>query len=221
MKCTLVCSCGLLLEAEGEKLLIDGITADFPPFYPLPKADFQLILDEKPPYNDVKTLAFTHLHPDHYSSIGVRTVCEALPQMRVQIPEGGDFQTDVFSVTYHPISHTPVVEYMMIDHYAMLISAGGKTVYVTADAEPNAEMHRKVLAGRKVDAAFWNSQHLSYAEMRKVMSECIGKNYIYHMPADEQDKTGLCRKCQKNLERFADELQNVTVLGQYPSNVEI
>ena len=78
-----------------------------------------------------------------------------------------------------------------------------------------------VVNGRKVDAAFWNSQHLSYPEMRKVMAECVGHNYIYHLPADEEDKTGLRRKCRTNLQRFADELQNVTALEQYPSHIEI
>lgn len=221
MKCTLVCSCGLLLETSGEKLLIDGVTVNFPPFFPLPERDFSLLLEGKSPYYSVKTLVFTHLHPDHYSSVGVKQVCAAQPDVRVRIPDGGDFETDVFSVCFHPITHTPVPPHLMVPHYALLVSANGKTVYVTADAEPDAQKHRAILAGHKVDAAFWNSQHLSYPEMRKVMAECVGQNYIYHLPADDADKTGIRRKCRSNLERFANELQNVTALEHYPSEIEI
>ena len=99
----------------------------------------------------------------------------------------------------------------------LLVKCGGKKVYITADATPDAERHRMVLAGRRCDAAFWNGLHLSYVETRTLMREAAEKNYVYHVPVDPADTSGIRRKCERNMQRFASELAGVVVLDRYPA----
>ena len=89
------------------------------------------------------------------------------------------------------------------------------------DAAPDAEAHRRILNGRTADAAFWNSQYLSYPETRALLRGCAGVSYIYHMPVDDADVSGIRRKCERNMQRFGAELPNVRVLTHYPSILDI
>lgn len=226
MKITLVCSCGLFIEAQGSKLLIDGLNSPLAPFYELPQADFEAVLRGEAPYDGALALGFTHTHADHFCRDKLQRVLAARKDVTVFVPdacapEQGRVKFGAFTVEFYKFAHTPVPENLRCEHYVLLIEAEGKRVYVTADAAPEPERHREILAGRRCDAAFWNGQYLSHLETRALLREAAGKNYVYHIPLDPMDVSGICRKCERNMERFQKELERVTLLETYPSEIEL
>ena len=54
-----------------------------------------------------------------------------------------------------------------------------------------------------------------------LLHESAEKVLIYHMPDAENDHTGIGRKAARNLERFPDELREVTILDRYPTLLEL
>lgn len=226
MRITLVCNCGLLLDAGGQKLLIDAPNAPQAPYYELPAQELSRLIAKKPPYDGLLALGFTHTHPDHYCHSRVAQLQDARPDVAVfvpdaQTPDSGTVHMGCFTVEFHRLEHTPVPENLRCEHFVLLVQAEGKLVYITADAAPDAVLHRRILAGRVCDAAFWNGQYLSHAETRKLLQESAKKNYVYHVPVDPPDASGVRHKCMRNMERFSDELSGVTVLETYPSVLRI
>lgn len=222
MKITLVCSCGLLLESGGQKLLIDAPNALQAPFYEISDIDLQKLIAAQPPYDGALAFAFTHMHPDHFCRDKLRRVLDARPASKVVLldnaaPDAGKVQLGNFTIEFHRFAHMPVPANLMTEHFVLLVECGGETVYITADAAPDAERHREILAGQRCDAAFWNGLYLSYAQTRELMHEAAQKNYVYHVPVDPKDASGIRRKCERNMARFSQELTGVTVLSQYPS----
>ncbi len=224
MRITLVSSCGLVLEQDGSALLIDALNKQFRCYYGLPPEVFAKMLAGEPPYDAVCGVLFTHAHPDHYSASRaeqLRAACGApvfLPQPNT--PERLMMQLGPFTVECSRFPHIPVPGMAEALHAVYWISAAGKSIYVTADAQIDTERHRAILHGRRADAAFWNGQYLSHPETRELLLAAAVKNYIYHIPVDEKDVCGIRRKCERSMARFGAELPNVSLLEQYPSSLE-
>ena len=210
MKITLVSSCGLVLEQDGQTLLIDALNKQYRCYYGLPPETFVRMLSGEPPYDAVCGILFTHAHPDHYSASRtkqLRAACGAavvLPQP--DTPERLNVQLGPFAVECSRFPHIPVPGLEEIAHAVYWISAAGKSVYVTADAQIDTTRHRAILRGRRADAAFWNGQYLSHPETRELLLEAAEKNFIYHIPVDEKDACGIRRKCERNMARFGADL---------------
>ena len=60
MKITLVSSCGLVLEQDGQTLLIDALNKQYRCYYGLPPETFVRMLSGEPPYDAVCGILFTH-----------------------------------------------------------------------------------------------------------------------------------------------------------------
>ena len=226
MRATLLCSCGLLLESHGEKLLIDAPNGNFPPFYALPEDSVQRLAAGAGEFLGLRGMIFTHLHPDHYDAQRVETVLRAQPQLKIFLPDWNMpecvwLTIGRFRIECYRLAHTPVPQFPDAAHDVLLVSDGEKIVYLTADAAPDAENHWRLLNGRTVDASFWNSQYLSYPETRTLLQQCARQNYIYHMPEGELRASAIGRKCERNLQRYGAELPNVRVLTDYPTALEI
>ena len=219
MKITLICNCGLLFQSGQDAILIDGINRESLDFKVLPDAEYQKMLTGQPPYEVLPELFFSHRHSDHMDRKKVRALLEARGTSQIAAPAEGTRQAGCFTVTSVPFAHTPIPTGGEKAHYVLLVEAEGKLVYVAADADIDAEKHRRILNGRVADAAFWNGQYLSYPETRKLLRESAKKNYIYHNP--EGEDSGIVRKCLRNLERYPDETQTCTVLNQYPTVIEV
>lgn len=220
MRVRLVCSCGLLLSARGTSLLIDAPNGALTPFYRLPDAALRQLADE----TELCGLVFTHLHPDHYDAARAAQLMAARSGLALSLPTEAARQTiriGAFTVERHRIAHTPAPALGDCAHDVLLVSDGTQTVYLAADAMPDAAAHRAALNGRRVDAAFWNSQYLSYPETRALLCGCAGRSYIYHMPEGALMDSAIGRKCEKNLLRYGAELENVSVLTCYPAELEL
>ncbi len=214
MRITLVCNCGLLIEAGGAALLIDAPCGHLPPFGAFPEEALRKLLSAQPPYGRLAGLCFTHRHPDHYDAAAVARLCAARPEVPVLLPEGerGTFAAGAFTIEYAQIPHVPVPAELMLPHWALLVCGGGRALYITADAVPDADRHRAVLAGRTADAAFWNSQVLAHAETRALLNACARRNFIYHIPTDTPDPSGIRRKCDRDWSRYSAELPTTQLL---------
>lgn len=225
MKVRLVCSCGLLLSSRGTSVLVDAPNADFPPFYRFQAEEEARLLAANAPYDGLCGLIFTHLHPDHFDAARVKALMAARADVPVFAPDEAcasrTFSLGAFTVECHRFAHTPAPQFAALPHDVLLISDDEKTVYITSDAAPEIEKHREILRGRPIDAAFWNSQYLSYPQTRALLRECAAQNFIYHMPSGELGESAIGRKCEKNLLRYGAEVQNVRVLCRYPSEPTI
>ena len=180
MRITLVSSCGLVLEQDGSALLIDALNKQFRCYYGLPPEVFAKMLAGEPPYDAVCGVLFTHAHPDHYSASRteqLRAACGA-PVFLLQpnTPERLMMQLGPFTVECSRFPHIPVPGMAEAPHAVYWISAAGKSIYVTADAQIDTERHRAILHGRRADAAFWNGQYLSHPETRELLLEAAVKN---------------------------------------------
>lgn len=220
MKITLLCSCGLLLEHENSRILIDAPNGDFPPFYPLPDTTLDTLKQ-----GSLDGLFFTHLHPDHYDPARAAAMLAAHPDAvsflpGQDTPQTVSFTAGAFRVEAYRFAHTPAPQFPELAHFVLLVTAGEKTVYITADAAPDAARHRAILRTlRRPDAAFLNSQCLSYPELRTLLHEAVRQTFVYHMPVDVPDVSGIRRKCARNLARFGSELPNLRVLTEYPTTL--
>lgn len=220
MRITLLCNAGLALETERSMLLVDLPNLSMEPFYALPENEWRRICGKEAPYDKVCGFYFTHDHPDH---LDAKRLSE-YPDSAVKrfIPDNatsaGAIEIGDFLIEYCRFEHAPIPQ--APPHVVSLISSGGKSVYVAADAALECEKHREFLGGRKVDAAIWNSMYLSRADTRMLMADTAQQNYIYHMPL-KPDSGGIWKKCEKNLQRHGDELQTVTVMKEYPQQWDV
>ena len=223
MQLHLLCNAGFLLKAEEASLLVDAPNRTHPPFYTLPSQVWQEILDRRPPYDHVCGLWFSHNHPDHCDLDKARDYLTKWPDAFCFVPEEkhirGKGKAGPFEIEYQRVNHAPIP--MAPPHVVTWIKAGEKSVYFPSDAELNCEVHRNFLKNRKADVAIWNSMYLSKEDTRQLMTETAGRNFICHMPQQRPDEGGLWRKLEKNLERFGEELQNVTIVDHYPFKIEI
>lgn len=221
MKLTLLCNAGLALETSDSMLLVDLPNREFAPFFTLPEPVWERILARIPPYDKVCGFWFTHNHPDHCNWDKVHVYQNRWPQVPVFLPDDftqtGTVAMGSFRMEYQRMDHAPIPD--APPHVVTWLTAGGKSLYLAADAALDVNAHRAFLRGRRADAAVWNSMFLSRTDTRELLREVSSRNYIYHMPAEKPDITGLWRKVDLNFKRFADELDGVTVWDCYPSEV--
>lgn len=219
MQITLLCNAGLALEHENSVLLVDVLNGNTEPFCTLSNETWQEILNHTGSFENICGLYFTHEHTDHCDRSKVEDYISRWNQTPLFIPQESSIQGTLkmgpFVIHYARMDHAPM-DVPTPPHVVTWISAGGKSVYLAADAKLDAEAHRRFLNGRKADIAFWNSMYLSQAATRQLMKKAAQKNYIYHMPEDKPDHFGLWRKCEKNLQRYGTELDTVTVIDRYP-----
>lgn len=218
----LLCSCGLLISCGKDTVLVDAPNAPHRKFRTMDEASRIRFQNAQGEFSSLRGLVFTHTHPDHCDLAAAREFLRTHPRCGAFIPDydtadNGVLRFGQLQVEYMYLPHMDVPE-GMTKHYVLLISGGGKSVYVTADAHTDWQSHAAFLRGRHVDAAFWNPYYLGVPEMRDWMSTLeVGHNYIYHIPDDPQDESGVRRKAQRLIEQYGDTLRNSTLLYQYPS----
>lgn len=214
MTITLVCNCGLLIREGSSALLVDAPNGVFAAFAAFAQDALQSLISAQPPYDALCGVCFTHTHPDHFDADALARLRAARPDVPVLLPTGSDgvWTSGAFTVQYAALAHTPVAPELETAHQVLCIACGGKLVYVTADAAPDVARHRAILAGRVADAAFWNGQYLSHAQTRALLRAGARRNFVYHLPTDAADVSGIRRKAERNMARFAEELNTVTLL---------
>ena len=221
MKLTLVSSCGVLMESEGQKLLVDGVNEPCLTFQVFPEEDLTGIKNGAAPYDGLLALLFTHRHPDHYSEPRLSAIVTERPQLPILTPEDTasdnvSFRIGCFEIEAKTVAHTPVPGVECPKHMVYLITTPEGSVYFSADADIDVELQRRFLRGRIVDYGFFNGQYLSHPETRAFLGECFKHQLIYHIPVDKEDFTGIRRKADNNYERYSAELPSLLLLNRYP-----
>ena len=218
-----LCNAGLAITHEGQTLLIDLPNSDSAPFYQLPEETWDRILHREPPFSEVCGMVFTHCHEDHFCEEKVAEFMSRYGDIPCfwpdRFPEKGTLVCGPFVISYERMDHAPM-EGWIPPMVVLWIRAGEKSVYVSSDAKLDCDAHRRFLKGRMAHAAFWTSMYLSRPETRRLMHDAALRNYIYHMPAVQPEGYGIWKKCRSNLSRYEAELSTVTVMDQYPFEIE-
>lgn len=221
----LLCNTGLFLTYGSSSILIDALNSSIQSFQAIPSDTAGRIIRGQPPFTQVDGIFYSHLHPDHYDQHANQAFLRRHTGSPAFFPtaetaDHGILRAGAFTVEFQYMEHVPC-GYPWAKHYVFLISAGGVSVYLTADADPAPDRHLAFLNGRRADYGFWNSIYLSYPQTRRLLKQAAAKTYIYHMPDPEHDTSGICRKAARNLERYPEELRDVTVLTHYPASLEL
>lgn len=222
MNITLLCNAGLALECHGEILLVDLPNHDLPPYYPLPEEMWDRIMIGERPYDRVCGLFFSHDHPDHMHKEKLAAFQAAHPDIPVFIPtfdkDEGIIEMGPFLIRWKLAPHAPL-PWTLPPHVISWMEADGECLYLPADAALDVRIHDVFLNSRKADCAIWNAMYLSRPDTRELMHRAARRNYIYHMPANLDDKTGIWRKCRSNLQRYPDELRDIVIMDRYPYEI--
>lgn len=216
----LLCNTGLLFRYQDSAILVDALNGAIGSFYEIPDETARQIIAGEGEYAKIDGLFYSHLHPDHYNQEKNEAFLRRHPDVTAFFPtpetqDHGILHAGAFTVEYQYLEHVPC-DYVWAKHYVLLVSAGGVRVYLTSDAALDIPAHRAFLNGRRADYAFWNAMYLSYAQTRRLMEESARKNFIYHVPVPAADRSGICRKIERNYQRFSDQLQEITLLERYP-----
>ena len=103
------------------------------------------------------------------------------------------------------------------------IAAAGRCIYVTADAQIDADRHRvdPCTGGAWTPRSGTGSICRIPQTRELLLAEVSGRNYVYHIPIDEKDVCGIRRKCERSMARFSAELSTGKLLEAYPSEIVI
>lgn len=225
LRATLLSNAGILFSYRGEQIIIDVLNGAVQSFVPISVSTAQAVINGAAPYQNIRGIFYTHLHPDHYEQRSNAAFLAAHPNVTAFFPVASSpdfmcFQVGGFSLEAHYVEHI-ACDYPWAKHYVYLLHAGDTSVYLTADAAPETTLHHNALKGRRVDYAFWNSIYLSSAQTRNLLIETANKSFIYHMPTQKDDTSGIWKKAQRNMERNADLTKYVSILDEYPTELSL
>lgn len=223
LQARLLCNAGFYFHCGCSAVLVDALNQPFRDFKAVSDETAGQLIQGAEPYKQIDGLFYTHLHPDHYDQDRNSAFLQKHPNVRTffpepETPEHGFIKAGGFTMEYQYFEHTPC-DYAWAKHYVLLLSAGGSTVYITADAELDTDAHRAFLAGRRADYGFFNAMYLSHQETRRLLHETVRKAYIYHVPEPAND--GIHRKALRNFARFPEELKGITLLDRYPMDLDL
>ena len=215
---------GVYLSGGSDGILVDAPNGRYTVFDPVADVLMEPIAAGHPPYDTLRGLCFTHQHSDHYNRKRVRELLERRPDLAVFVPNGATPETGEVAmgnavVRYFTAPHSGA-ELRGTIHRVLLATVGGKTVYLSGDADWMDPIHKRILGTYRPDAAVWNGNYVSHEEGRRLLALCP-KNFICHLPVLVEDKFGIGKKCQTSLERYAEELKTVTPVWTYPTEAEI
>ena len=224
----LLANAGILLEGTGARLLIDGL---YDPagteFQAVPEPVKARLLAGEPP---VDLLAFTHLHPDHFSRRETDTYLARNRVRGVLLPEdGGPLAGPVrrmtgvrgtwellpgVRITWVSSGHIGP-QYAETAHFCLLAELSGVGVLVTGDADPErGEPTWQELGWARPDAVLVNPLFYQSPRGRALLREVLRPEWVvlYHIPGADRDPWGLRRMVRRKLERSRDEPYHLSAL---------
>ena len=80
---TYVANAGFLVEADGVRVLIDGMMEQsFPPYVRLPREARRAMTEGAPPFDDLDLILATHIHGDHFEASAVASYLRSHAETR-------------------------------------------------------------------------------------------------------------------------------------------
>lgn len=187
------------------------------------------LLAGEPP---VDLLAFTHLHPDHFSRRETETYLARNRVRGVLLPEdGGPLAGPVrrmtgvrgtweslpgVRITWVSSGHIGP-QYAETAHFCLLAELSGMGVLVTGDADPErGEPTWQELGWARPDAVLVNPLFYQSPRGRALLREVLRPERVvlYHIPGADRDPWGLRRMVRRQLERSRDEPYHLSALWE-------
>ena len=221
LRITAVCNAGLVLEFQDHCILIDGTAYDYLGFTGMEDRLLQELGGNTGSFAPLCGVFATHCHPDHYDAARTAELMAQIPGRTCFVPDEntpvyGCIHCGPFSVYYHETEHMPHT-YAQVRHYVLLVVAGNETVYIAADAKLDAQMHRNILRDLHPTYAVVNPVYLTSSEMIPFLRDLSPRNlFIYHVPGDPADRTGMRRKAERSMARCAEILPPMTLADAFP-----
>ncbi len=106
-------------------------------------------------------------------------------------------------------------DFAQVPHYCFLIESGGKTLYVSGDADFMDGYQQKMLKGETVSAGFFNPLYFNHKEGRGLLCDIHAqKVMMYHVPFEKDDRYGFRKVSLRNIERYRENLPPHEVVSE-------
>jgi L-ascorbate metabolism protein UlaG (beta-lactamase superfamily) len=199
---TFVGNSGFLITVGDKKVLIDAFFAGFPPGYTLPASVQDLLVNAKPPFDNVDLILSTHNHADHFDAAMIRqhmqndpkTIFISTTQAVSQLDDLGDRVIAVDPVAGSPVNveaNGVQVEAIYLNHGSppndpneifnngYVVTVNGIKFFHTGDIGNLNDVHQYQLADQKIDLAFISHFYMQDGHMESVIRNDIGARYIF------------------------------------------
>jgi len=224
LRITAVCNAGLLLDYEGYCILVDGTAYDYLGFSGIDENLLYQIATCKTSNSSLCGVLSTHCHPDHYNKERTHFLKQQNDSLFIFTPDdktavSGCIQCGPFCVYYHETEHMPH-SYEQVRHYVFFVTAGSESVYIAADAKLDAAAHRNILRGMKPKYLVVNPVYLTAADTICLLQDLTpDRIFVYHVPVDPFDRTGMRRKAERSIARCASKLPPILLADVFPKRL--
>lgn len=220
-----IANCGVLVQYQNHKLLVDGLFT-LPEPDPGFKAAFcvpdeetiRSIMNRKGLFENLDILLFTHRHWDHCSERLAQEFSEryGLP---VLFPSAHDEDTILENdwvrieslMTIHDIAANPDHQ----KHCCFRVTLGGMVLLFTGDLDVHVEIPEK-LTNATPDVLFLNVHQILIPEGRSAVTECFRPKllFIQHIPAAGTDSPITHRRLTNKMKVYGSTLPPCTLLTE-------
>lgn len=242
LKLTYVSNAGVMLQCNGNKVLIDGMCSSKLPIYKnTPLEVKELMISGAYPYDKMDTLLFTHIHSDHFDAEStacllrnnkdtlllapqnvVTEVKERLPYYacnRLTAVDDRLGKTEAFNINGIMIQSISMLhegkEYENVCNLAYLVDIGGKKVLHVGDAKPAVENYRYMnFINMNIDLLIAPFPYIGLPSARQVIEKHIKPKRIavVHMPHRELDSGGWIAATMKSYTRIKESFTETVIL---------
>jgi L-ascorbate metabolism protein UlaG (beta-lactamase superfamily) len=205
VRVTYVGNSGILITTGDKKILIDGMFDASGWGYSLPEYEQELLVNGRPPFDDIDLILCTHNHADHFDAVMIskylldhpNTVFVSTLQAASTVTGFGDRvialdattgdakQTEVSGIQVEAIylSHgTPPAGETEIVNNAYVITVNGITIFHTGDIDASllspTILKEYGLADKKIDIAFIPHFLLSNSMFHTLYKDVINSKYV-------------------------------------------
>lgn len=226
-------NCGLLIQIDKTKVLIDAMNGICPDFSTISSEDANAIYDGTGDFSNIDCMLFTHCHLDHYDRKKVLRCMESNNVKRILIPDkeeyealsaaalsGGSkvllYKLDMEFGKRHVLSIPKMKiicfrtrhsgkQYYDISHYSYFILANEKGIYISGDCDFTDYYQSDIVEGVQVFAGFFNPYYLSSRQGRNFLYHShIQRIYIYHIPRECDDSGGIRSLAMRSLRQYGN-----------------
>lgn len=215
MRIKYLANCGLYIEYNGIHILVDALTEDQSFFDVLSRDVENTFIDGRDPGYQVDCLAYTHLHPDHYSEVKTKKFMEGHRSSILMMPGEGNISKTI-GKTMISFIKTGHITYDFPEHYCIDIKGEECGILITADMELDRfdEMMSHIGKDEK-RVLFMNPIFLGKSDwLSKVTGYDFEGIFVYHLPAEEKDEYGYRQAALQNYKRIEKDFSRIQLLTE-------
>lgn len=227
-------NCGMLIDYNGTRILLDALCADDSPFDRIPAEAETLLLEGCRPYDQIDLVLFTHPHLDHFNAEKTAQFMKKHPESQLMISSGimkeaqkllcepirndgrptilmdetedsSEITVGSLSVKFMRMDH---ITFPCPDHYCIKISGLDKDLIFTADMDfsqlPRLRQNFGLTDSRQ-HFLFFNPILLG---KKKWVEEAASWNperiFIYHIPSEINDRNGYRKMAVQRSTRYSE-----------------